>query len=115
MLLTRYGSHRWRGTTTIFDRKPSGKRDLTFVFNSVPDFNSESHHDYTLEFSDEELDQLLAEREKRIRQKNLAGSVLLQIANGNSEAKEPLLALLDQHLEEDRERQLFGLTPRGKH
>ena len=114
MQLTRCGSHRWRGTTTMVDRKPSGIKDLVVNFNKVPDFNSESHHDYTLRFSDEELDLLLKERQKRIRRENLAGSVLLKDANGNSEAKERLWALLDQHLEEDRDRQLFGLTPRGQ-
>ena len=114
MRLTRWGSHRWCGTTTIVDRKPSEIKELSFIFHKVPDFNSDSHHDYTLRFSDEELDLLLNEREKRIHRENLAGSVLLKNANGNSEAKERLWALLDQHLVEDRDRQLFGLKPRGQ-
>ena len=67
-----------------------------------------------LDFSNEELDQLLDERQKRIHRENLAGSVLLKYASGNSAAKVQLCALFDQHLEQDHDRKLYGLMPRGR-
>ena len=113
MRIVRCGSHRLCGTTTIVDCKPFEIKDLTIIFNNVPDFNSKSHHNYTVQISDDELDRLLDEREKRTRRENLAGSVLLKNANENPEAKERLRALLDQHLDEDSDRRLFELEPRG--
>lgn len=113
MRFSRYGAHRFCGTTTIVGRKPSKIEDLRIDFYNVPDFNSEStHHNYILELTNEELDQLLAKRRKRIRRENLVGSVLLKNANGNSQVKERLWELLDQHLEKDDDRQLLGLEPR---
>ena len=67
MRIARSGSRRWCGTTEIVKHgnRPEIK-DLEVKFPNVEDFNSSrTHHDYTVEFSDEELDQLLKARLER--------------------------------------------------
>ena len=118
MQLTRHGSRRDYGETTVIDHKPSQISDLQVKFYKVPDFNSRfTHHNYTLDFSDEELDRLLQEREKRNRRKILVGSVVLQVleyGKWNPEAEKQLRELFDQNLVRDDDREPFGLQPRGQ-
>ena len=53
-----------------------------------------------------------AERKRRTRQLILMGSYMEHVINQDESAKARLMKNLDQFLERDRDRELFGLPPR---
>lgn len=103
MQITREGSRRWCGTTDIVKGKPSEIKDLEIKFSNVEDFNSSrTHHDYTVKFSDEELDRLLDERLKRFRRDIHAR--ILELKDAKPADDELLRDLLDQYAASSRSR-----------
>ena len=53
-------------------------------------------------------------RKRDTRRKILVGAVMLNQADTNETARTDLWKLLDQNLDKNRDRELFGLKPRGE-
>ena len=112
MHLSRSGSRRFCGEKPLISGKPSEINGLELVFSNVPDFNSQSRHNYTLRLTDEELRSLWEERRRRREKSRLIGTLVQDKARKDPKERERLKADLDTFLQQDHDRELFGLPPR---